>query len=169
VGETDLGLLQTTANIQSKFKIARAYYSNFSPVINTPFENLPQPHPRRQHRLYQAFYLLRDYQFDLEELPFQQSGNLSLQKDPKLTWAESHLIGHPVEINKADYHELIKIPGIGPISARKICKARRYGKIRDISILRKMGVPVTRAAQFITLDGRQPAHQPGLFSWDPQS
>lgn len=164
VGETDLGLLQTTANIQSNFKIARAYYSNFSPVINTPFENLPQPNPWRQHRLYQAFYLLRDYQFDLEELPFQKSGNLSLQKDPKLSWAESHLVGRPVEINKAEYHELIKIPGVGPISARKICKERRYGKIRDISILRKMGVPVTRAAQFILLDGRQPAHQPDLFS-----
>lgn len=164
VGETDLGLLQTTANIQSNFKIARAYYSNFSPVINTPFENLPQPNPWRQHRLYQAFYLLRDYQFDLEELPFQKSGNLSLQKDPKLSWSESHLVGRPVEINKAEYHELIKIPGVGPISARKICKERRYGKIRDISILRKMGVPVTRAAQFILLDGRQPAHQPDLFS-----
>jgi len=167
VGETDLGLLQTTANLQSNFKIARAYYSNFSPVIDTPFENLPPLNPRRQHRLYQAFYLLRDYHFDLEEIPFQTAGNLDLQKDPKLSWAETHLSGNPVELNTADYHQLIKIPGIGPVSAQKICRERRYGKIRDTTVLRKLGIPVKRAAQFILLDGQQPAFQPGLFSWDP--
>ncbi len=163
VGETDLGLLQTTVNLQSKFKIARAYYSNFSPVIDTPFENLPPLNPWRQYRLYQAFYLLRDYHFDLEEIPFQQAGNLNLHKDPKLSWAESNLTENPIDINFADYHELIKIPGIGPISARKICQKRRYGKIRDTSTLRKMGVPIKRAARFILLDGQQPAYQPGLF------
>jgi len=169
VGESDLGLLQTTVNLQSHFKIARAYYSNFSPVINTPFENLPPLNPWRQHRLYQAFFLLRDYQFDLEDIAFQQSGNLSLQKDPKLHWAEMHLIGSPVEINKAEYQQLLKIPGIGPISARKICQERRYGKIRDVSALRQMGIPIKRAARFILLDGQQPAYQPGLFSWEPKN
>ncbi len=167
VGETDLGLLQTTAKLQANFKIARAYYSNFSPVIDTPFENLPPLNPWRQHRLYQAFYLLRDYHFDLEEIPFQAAGNLDLQKDPKLAWADAHLVGNPVELNTADYHQLIKIPGIGPISAQKICQERRYGKIRDTTILRKLGIPVKRAARFILLDGHQPAFQPGLFSWDP--
>ena len=167
VGESDLGLLQTTVNLQNKFKIARAYYSSFSPVINTPFENLPPVNPWRQHRLYQAFYLLRDYQFDLEDFQFQSSGCLDLEKDPKLSWAETHLVGCPVEINTAEIHDLVKIPGIGPRSAQKICQERRYGKIRDISTLRKMGVPIKRASRFILLDGQQPAYQPGLFSWDP--
>jgi predicted DNA-binding helix-hairpin-helix protein len=169
VGETDLGLLQTTANLQSHFKIARAYYSKFTPVIDTPFENLPPLNPWRQHRLYQAFYLLRDYNFNLEELPFQNTGNLNLQKDPKLAWAEANLTSSPIEINTAEYHQLLKIPGIGPLSARKICQERRYGKIRNTSVLRKMGVPVKRAASFILLDGQQPAFQPGLFSWDPKN
>ena len=169
VGETDLGLLQTTVNLQSNFKITRAYYSNFSPVMDTPFENLPALNPWRQHRLYQAFYLLRDYHFELEELSFQSSGNLDLKKDPKLAWAELHLINSPVEINTADYQELIKVPGIGPISAEKICQQRRYGMIRDINILRKMRIPLKRACRFILLDGQQPAYQPGLFSWDSRN
>ena len=167
VGETDLGLLQTTVNLQSNFKITRAYYSKFSPVMDTPFENLPALNPWRQHRLYQAFYLLRDYHFELEELSFQGTGNLDLKKDPKLAWAEVHLNESPVELNTADYQELIKVPGIGPISAQKICQQRRYGKIRDTNTLNKMGIPLKRASRFILLDGQQPAYQPGLFAWDP--
>ena len=167
VGETDLGLLQTTVNLQSNFKITRAYYSKFSPVMDTPFENLPALNPWRQHRLYQAFYLLRDYHFELEELSFQGTGNLDLKKDPKLAWAEVHLNESPVELNTADYQELIKVPGIGPISAQKICQQRRYGKIQDTNTLNKMGIPLKRASRFILLDGQQPAYQPGLFAWDP--
>lgn len=169
VGETDLDLLQITDKLQSNFKIARAYYSKFSPVINTPFENLPPLNAWRQHRLYQAFYLLRDYRFDLEEIQFLSNGNLSLEKDPKLAWAEKTLLENPVEINTAGYHQLLKIPGIGPISARKILEHRAYGKIRDITTLRKMGVPTTRASNFILLDGQQPAYQPGLFSWNQKN
>lgn len=163
VGETDLDLLQTTVSLQSSFKIKRAYYSGFAPIRDTPFENLPAINAWRQNRLYQAFFLLRDYQFDLEELQFTQTGNLSLEKDPKLAWAETNLIGQPIEVNTADYPTLLKIPGIGPATAQKILMSRRYGKIRDISTLRKFGVATKRAAKFILLDGRQPAFQPGLF------
>jgi predicted DNA-binding helix-hairpin-helix protein len=167
VGETDLDLLQITYNIKNNFHITRAYYSSFSPVINTPFEHLPKPDPRRQHRLYQAFYLLRDYQFDLEELQFVKNGNLNLQIDPKLAWAEANLAELPVEINRADYQQLLKIPGIGPVTAQKICQMRSHGKIRDMTTLRKLGIPTARAARFILLDGQRPAYQPGLFSCDP--
>jgi predicted DNA-binding helix-hairpin-helix protein len=163
VGESDLELLKTTVHLQSQFKITRAYFSNFSPVIDTPFENLPPLNPWRQHRLYQAFFLLRDYQFDLAEIPFQHFGDLNLQKDPKLSWAESHLIGNPLEINTAEYHQLLKIPGIGPVTARKICQERRCGKIQDIGTLRKLGVQVKRVSRFILMNGVQPAYQPGLF------
>ena len=164
VGETDLDLLQTTDKIRTHFKIARAYFSNFAPVRDTPFENLPPSNAWRMNRLYQAFYLLRDYQFNLEEIQFSPTGHLDLQKDPKLAWAEQNLRVHPVEVNRADYEELIKIPGIGPQIAQKIILSRRYGKIRDISDLCKFGVSARRAANFILLDGRQPAYQPTLFN-----
>jgi len=163
VGESDLNLLQTTSNLRSNFNISRAYYSRFTPVINTPFENLPPLNPWREHRLYQAFYLFRDYNFDLEDLQFTQNGNLSLEKDPKLTWAENHLIFNPIEINRADYNQLLKIPGIGPITAKKIILARRHRKIEGIRNLSKLGVPIERAARFILLNGHKPAYQPGLF------
>ncbi len=163
-GETDLDLLQTTDQLRTHMRIARAYYSKFSPVIDTPFEGLPPLNPWRQHRLYQAFFLLRDYRFDLEEIQFDLRGNLDLAKDPKLAWAEHNLLASPVEINRASFEQLLKVPGIGPISARKILSARRYGMIRDISILRKMGVPIGRASKFILLNGFAPAYQPGLFS-----
>jgi predicted DNA-binding helix-hairpin-helix protein len=132
-------------------------------VINTPFENLPALNPWREHRLYQAFYLFRDYKFDLEDLQFTNGGNLTLEKDPKLTWAEGNLIGNPVEINKADYAQLLRIPGIGPVTAKKIIEKRLHGNIGDIVLLRKLGVPIDRAARFILLNGRKPAYQPGLF------
>ena len=163
VDETDLDLLQTTHQLQHHFKITRAYYSNFTPVSNTPFEHLPPANPWRQHRLYQAFFLLRDYQFDFEELPFSASGQLSLEKDPKLLWAEINLIHKPVEINTADYAQLIKIPGIGGLSAKKIIQTRSYGIIRDMHTLQKMGISTVRSAKFILLDGHRPSYQPGLF------
>lgn len=163
VGETDLDLLQTTVQLRQHFKITRVYYSNFSPVIHTPFENLPPSNPWRQHRLYQAFFLLRDYQFDFEELPFTTDGNLNLDKDPKRLWAEQHLKHAPIEINNADYTQLIKIPGIGPLNAKKILKARTYGIIRDIHALQKMGISTIHAANFILMDGHRPPYQPGLF------
>jgi len=94
---------------------------------------------------------------------------LSLEKDPKLAWAELNLIENPVEINQADFKQLIKIPGIGPITARKILNILPYGKIQDITTLQKLGIPTGRASKFILLDGRQPAFQPGLFSWDPKN
>ena len=163
VGETDLDLLQTTSRLQSSFKISRAYYSRFTPVIDTPFENLPSLNPWREHRLYQAFYLFRDYNFDLEDLQFLPDGNLSLEKDPKLMWAENNLIENPVEINRAAYTQLVKIPGIGPITANKIMQTRLPNRIRDISTLRKIGILIDRAARFILLDGHKPAYQPELF------
>jgi len=165
VGETDLDLLQTTVKLRSNFNIAKAYYSSFSPIIDTPFENLPPVNAWRHHRLYQTFYLLRDYQFDLEDIQFNPSGNLNLEKDPKLAWAESHLLEDPVEINNADYAQLLKIPGIGPVTAKNILNILPYGKIRDINTLKQCGVPISRASRFILIDGHQPAYQPGLLEW----
>jgi len=165
VGETDLDLLQTTVKLRSNFNITRAYYSRFSPIIDTPFENLPPVNAWRHHRLYQTFYLLRDYQFDLEDIQFNPSGNLDLEKDPKLAWAENHLLENPIEINNSDYAQLLKIPGIGPVTAKNILNILPYGKIRDINALRQCGVPISRASRFILMDGHRPAYQPGLLEW----
>jgi len=166
VGETDLALLQTTAKIRASFNITRAYYSGFSPVIDTPFENRPPVNPWRRHRLYQTFYLLRDYQYDLEDIQFTPAGNLDPEKDPKLAWAEINLLENPVEINTADYSELLKIPGIGPVTAKAILNIVPYGKIRDVDTLKKCGASINRVSRFILLDGHRPAYQPGLLEWN---
>jgi predicted DNA-binding helix-hairpin-helix protein len=119
--------------------------------------------PIREHRLYQASFLLRDYGFDLEEMPFTQDGNLHLPTDPKLAWAQLNLKEKPLEINKALRNELLRIPGIGPKNADTIIQARRTGKLRDLTALRKLGIVVARAAPFVLLDGRRPETQLAMF------
>jgi len=163
VGENDLELLATTAALYKNLRLARAYYSKFSPVPGTPLENHPPENPQRQHRLYQASFLLRDYGFSLEDLPFAESGYLPLNKDPKLAWAQDNLSESPIELNRADPHELLRIPGIGPKGARAILAARRKGRLRQIEDLKNSGVIVSRAIPFILLDGRRPAYQLNLF------
>ena len=111
--------------------------------------------PLREHRLYQASFLLRDYGFDLEEMPFVQDGNLPLESDPKLAWAKQNLQGQPIEINKADRSELLRIPGIGPKGANAILRARQQQKVRDLTSLRKLGIVTKRVAPFVLLDGRR--------------
>jgi len=158
-GETDLELLDTIFRLYRDLRLARAYFSGFNPVEDTPLENLPAENPWREHRLYQASFLLHDYGFDLEELPFSAEGNLPLARDPKLAWAENNLSHSPVEINRADLHELMRIPGIGPKGARAILGARRKGRLHDLGELRAYGVQIGRAAPFVLLDGRRPAQQ----------
>src|SRR5512133_3144691 len=104
--ESDLELLTTTAWLNKNVGLKRAYFSAFHPIPNTPLENKAEVDPLREHRLYQASFLLRDYGFDLEEMPFLQNGNLPLPTDPKLAWAQMNLSEKPVEINRADKREL---------------------------------------------------------------
>jgi predicted DNA-binding helix-hairpin-helix protein len=163
VGESDLELLTTTAYLHSQVHLARAYYSGFSPVKDTPLENQTRINPWRQNRLYQASFLLRDYGFDLEELPFVQEGNLPLGTDPKLAWAQLNLGEKPVDVNKAEMRDLLRVPGIGPKTAQAILDARCTGRLRQIGDLRRLGVATNRAAPFILLDGFRPARQMALF------
>jgi predicted DNA-binding helix-hairpin-helix protein len=162
-GENDLELLNTTFYLTRTLRLARVYYSGFKPVAGTPLENQPAINPWRQNRLYQASFLIRDYAFDLEDMPFNGAGELPLDVDPKLAWARAHLSETPLEINRADLHELLRIPGIGPQGARAILSARRANKIRSISDLKSLGVRTSRAIPFILLDGFQPARQLALF------
>ncbi len=161
--ESDLELLTTTNWLMKNVRLTRAYYSAFFPIRDTPLENKSAVDPLREHRLYQASFLLRDYGFDLEEMPFLQNGNLPLPTDPKLAWAQMNLKEKPLEINKAEKRDLLRIPGIGPKGAEAILRARRASKLCDLTALRKLGIVVTRAAPFLLLDGRRPASQLAMF------
>lgn len=161
--ESDLELLTTTNWLMRNVRLTRAYFSAFHPIRDTPLENKPAVDPLREHRLYQASFLLRDYGFDLEDMPFTQNGNLPLAADPKLAWARQHLRERPVEINRAERRELLRVPGIGPRGADAILRARRAGKLRDLGALRKLGIVTTRVAPFILLDGRRAERQMSMF------
>lgn len=162
-GESDLELLATTSYLLKNHALRRTYFMAFNPVPDTPLENLPAENPWRQHRLYQASYLLRDYNFDLEELPFTKDGQLPLSTDPKVAWAKSHLLHEPVELNRADPSELQRVPGIGPKGVKAILAARRRTRLSDLTDLQKIGVNPSRPAPYVLLNGRRPNFQLPLF------
>jgi predicted DNA-binding helix-hairpin-helix protein len=160
--ESDLELLTTTQWLHKNVRLKRAYFSAFSPIHDTPLENKAPTDPLREHRLYQASFLLRDYGFDLEELPFAEGGNLPLPTDPKQAWAQQNLREQPVEVNKAERNELLRVPGIGPKGANAIIRLRRKGKLYDISTLKKLGVIAERAAPYVLMDGQRAPMQLSL-------
>ncbi|HSB65730.1 MAG TPA: hypothetical protein VLD65_04080, partial [Anaerolineales bacterium] len=154
VGESDLELLSTTDYLYSQLKLKRTYYSSFDPIPDTPLENQPPGNPTREHRLYEASFLLRDYGFSLEEMPFNINGQLPLDTDPKSAWAKINLLGHPIEINRAEKQELLRIPGIGPKSVNAILSARIKNKFTQSGQLRALGVNIVRSAPFILINGK---------------
>jgi predicted DNA-binding helix-hairpin-helix protein len=162
-GESDLELLITTEFLYRKLGLRRTYFSRFNPISNTPLENIAPTPVIREHRLYQASFLLRDYGFKLEELPFEKDGRLPVNADPKRAWAQKNLSECPIEVNRAEYHTLMRVPGIGIKGAQAILHARRQKKIRDVTALKKLGILSERAAPYLLLDGRRAAFQPVLF------
>src|SRR5438445_3575978 len=114
VGDTDQELLSLSNRLYQHYGLTRAYYSGFSPVIQTPFENLSPTDPLREHRLYQASFLLRDYGWKVEDLPFLADGNMMLDMDPKRAWAEVHLREAPVEVMAANREQGVYVRAIGP-------------------------------------------------------
>jgi predicted DNA-binding helix-hairpin-helix protein len=164
VGDTDAELLTVSSKLYRQMGLTRAYYSGFSPVEQTPFENLPPTDPMREFRLYQASFLLRDYGWNVEDLAFLEDGNLRTDIDPKKAWAEAHLTHAPVEIMKAGRLQLLRVPGIGPKGADAIITARRQGRLTDLSQLRKLHIAAPeQAAPYILLDGRRPLTQMAMF------
>jgi len=161
--ESDLELLATTSWLNKNVRLKRAYFSAFNPIRDTPLENKTATDPLREHRLYQASFLLRDYGFDLEDMPFTNNGLLPLHSDPKLAWAQLNLKEKPIEINRAERSDLIRIPGIGPKSAEAILRARKTNKLNDLSSLRKLGIVIEKSSPFILLDGKRAANQLSLF------
>lgn len=163
VGETDLELLSTTEYLYTQLKLKRTYYSSFNPIADTPLENTPPGSPVREHRLYEASFLLRDYGYTLEEMPFKSDGHLPLDVDPKAAWAQINLIGNPIEINRANKLQLLRVPGIGPKSANAILSARRNNKFTRPEELFSVGVNLKRAAPFILVNGKSAGFQTSFF------
>ena len=164
VGDTDLELLSLGERLYRRLGLARTYFSAFNPVPGTPFENLPATPPLREFRLYQSSFLLRDYQWDVEELPFVNAGNLRLDVDPKRAWAEENLLAAPLDLMRAERQQLLRVPGIGPKGAQRILRARRNGSLRELSQLRALGVRAPeQMAPYVLLDGRRPLRQRSLF------
>jgi predicted DNA-binding helix-hairpin-helix protein len=164
VGDTDIELLSITDRLMNQWGIVRTYYSAFSPVMHTPFENLPAVNSMREHRLYQASFLLRDYGWNVEELSFAESLNLRLDVDPKKAWADANLTDAPLEIMTASREELLRIPGFGPKAADAIVSARRTTHLTDLSQLRKLNIRAPeQSAPYILLDGGRAPQQLALF------
>ncbi len=153
-GETDQEIIKLADKLYQELKLRRVYYSGFTPLRRTPLENRNPCSPWREFRLYQADFLIRKYHFSSEELYFDKEGRLPQNSDPKLAWAERHQDWFPLEINKASCWELMRVPGIGEISSKRIIETRRHSKIKELEQLKRLGVVVKRAKEFITLNGK---------------
>ncbi|UCE26868.1 MAG: radical SAM protein [Candidatus Coatesbacteria bacterium] len=151
-GESDVELLTAADGLYRIDGMRRAYYSGFAPVANTPLEYLRPTPVRREGRLYQADWLLRMYGFSLDELPFGTDGALPQDVNPKLAWARARPNLFPIEVNTADRGELLRVPGVGPIIAKRIIETRRAGKIREPATLLRLGARPL-ALEYVTLDG----------------
>lgn len=153
--ESDYQILKVAETLYQKFSLKRVFYSAF---VNTTMDSsLPVledgPPLLREHRLYQADWLLRFYGFEASELLNEKQPNFNVLLDPKCNWALGHLERFPVEINKADYDTLLRVPGIGVNSAQRIVMARKTASL-DFNDIKKMGVVLKRALYFITCSGK---------------
>ena len=157
--ESDYQIMSVAQGLYDKFELKRVFYSAYVSINED--KELPALHTGtpllREHRLYQADWLMRFYQFRAEELLNEHRPNFNILLDPKCDWALQHLEQFPVEINRADYHMLLRVQGIGVNSARRICGARRTA-VLTFEDLKKIGVVLKRALYFITCSGRMMYH-----------
>lgn len=155
-GEKDIEIVKISDFLYKNFNLNRIYFSAFDPQPGTPLEDLPPASLTREHRLYQVDFLIRKYGFKIEEIVFERDGNLPENLDPKMAWAFNHPEKFPVEINRAEKYELLRVPGIGLISAERIVRKRVREKISSLLELHALGVVVKRAKHFITINGKIP-------------
>lgn len=152
--DRDLSILKLSEALYSRFSLKRVYYSAFVPTITDPrLPALIKPPLLREHRLYQADWLLRFYGFEADELLNKEKPDFDPELDPKANWALNNLHLFPLEVNKVDYEMLLRVPGIGVKSAQRIVAARRVNKL-DFDHLKKMGVVLKRAAHFLICQGK---------------
>lgn len=155
-GESDAEILTTLSGIYGNHSLRRAYFSSFNPLPGTPWEDRPPASTLREHRLYQADFLHRLYGFAWKEIPLDEAGYLQLDKDPKMAWADTHPEFFPIEVNRADLKTLLRVPGVGCVSAERILETRKEARLRDLEQLRRIGIVALRAAPYILLNGRIP-------------
>lgn len=153
--DTDRTIMERVTGIYVGGGMHHSQFSAFRPISDTPLEGERAAPALREHRLYQADHLIRDYGFGADEVVYDEAGNLPLAYDPKAAWALSHPERFPVEVRTAAYDELLRVPGIGPGSAKRIVAERAGTAFRGLADLRKLGVVTTRAAGFLTLGGRR--------------
>jgi predicted DNA-binding helix-hairpin-helix protein len=151
--ESDEDILKRVDWLNKKIDIKRSYFSAFNSMKGTPLENRAEPNPKRTGRLYQADHLINSYGFGLDELIFEENGNMKVELDPKYSAALSNIDQFPIELNEASYKELLRVPGIGKISARRIIGFRRKGRnFKKLEELKDVGVNIKRAEIFIKLE-----------------
>jgi putative DNA modification/repair radical SAM protein len=155
--DTDRHILHLTESLYQKYRLKRVFYSAYVPVVESNLLPSPDTKPPllREHRLYQADWLLRFYGFQAAELLDDAHPDFDPRLDPKCNWALRHLEQFPVDVMRADLETLLRVPGIGPVSARRIVSARRCGALR-FDDLKKLGVVLKRAQYFITCGGKLP-------------
>jgi putative DNA modification/repair radical SAM protein len=153
--ESDRRIIRTSEALYRRFSLKRVYFSAYVPVASGPgLPDMTAPPPlKREHRLYQADWLLRFYGFRADEILSAEEPDLDYELDPKAVWALRHLEFFPVEVNKASLEELLRIPGVGGTSAERIVRQRRVAAVR-YDDLKKMGVVLKRAKYFLTCSGR---------------
>jgi len=151
-GETDEEILSMSSHLYDDLDLARIYFSAFQPPGRVDFGS-PHAPLRREHRLYQVDFLLRKYGFKADEIPLDGGRNLSLAEDPKTAWARGHPGFFPVEINSAPRRTLLRVPGLGPVSVRRIVQARREGRITTRAHLKELVVRPGPALDYVLLDG----------------
>ncbi|UCB42307.1 MAG: helix-hairpin-helix domain-containing protein [Dehalococcoidales bacterium] len=169
-GETDRDILRTSSALYNELELRRVYFSAFRPVKNSPLEGQRPTPPLREHRLYQTDWLLRVYGFTPAEveLALGKTGNLSLGRDPKLTIAQRQPWLFPVDVNIASYDELLRVPGIGPTSAKRIIETRRDHSIYSVEQLRKMRVSVRKTVPYIWFQGMLTTEKETQLSFIPE-
>jgi len=152
--ETDLDIMQKSESLYKKFNLKRVFYSAYIPVNKDKLlPSLVMPPLKRENRLYQADWLLRYYGFKVNDILDEKNPNFNILIDPKADFAIKHLKEFPKEINKCSYEELLKVPGIGITSAKRIISSRKYFNI-TFNDLKRMGIVLKRAKYFITCNGK---------------
>jgi predicted DNA-binding helix-hairpin-helix protein len=162
---SDQILAHGSRNLPRAFNVRRVHFGSFVPAPGTPLAEAEAPDPRRRARLYQWEWLATQYGYADAELDaaFDPAGNMPLALDPKLAVTLARPSDTLTEVNTASYEELLRVPGIGPVSARRILELRHLGPLRDLQDLRIMGIVADRAAPFVLLNGRRPPEAPATL------
>jgi predicted DNA-binding helix-hairpin-helix protein len=153
--DSDRTIMDRVTSLYAGGGIHHAHFSAFRPIRDTPMEGAPATPALREHRLYQADWLVRDYGFAPNEVVYEENGNLPLALDPKAAWALANPTQFPVELTSASYEQLLRVPGIGPQSARRLVNERAGAVIRGLGDLRRFGIVTKRAGGFLMLRGRR--------------